>query len=86
VGSNLFVLGSSGEVVFHDDATRRAIDPATERTIANARAAQDAGADADAVVVTAPFYTRASQPEIVEHFRYVHDALDIPVVAYDILA
>jgi dihydrodipicolinate synthase/N-acetylneuraminate lyase len=37
-------LGSSGEVVFHDDATRRAIDPATERTIANARAAQDAGA------------------------------------------
>lgn len=97
----LFVLGSSGEIVFHDDATRRAIiehavkiangrvpvlagaiDPATERTIANARAAEDAGADA--VVVTAPYYTRTSHPEIVDHFRYVRDALDIPVVAYDI--
>lgn len=97
----LFVLGSSGEVVFHDDATRRAIiehtlkiadgrvpvlagciDPATERTIANARIAQQLGVDA--VVVTAPFYTRTSQPEVVDHFRYVRDALDIPVIAYDI--
>lgn len=97
----LFVLGSSGEVVFHDDATRAriiehtmkvasgrvpvlagTIDPATERTIANARVAQSAGVDA--VVVTAPFYARTSQPEVGDHFRYVRDALDIPVIAYDI--
>ena len=97
----LFVLGSTSEVVFHDDATRRrlvehtvgvvggrvpvlagAIDPATDRVIAHARAARDAGADA--VVVTAPFYTRTSQPEIVDHFRYVRDGVDLPVVAYDI--
>lgn len=97
----LFVLGSSGEIVFHDDATRHeiiahtmkvvngrvpvlagCIDPATERTIANALAAQSLGVDA--VVVTAPYYTRTSQPEVIDHFRFVRGALDIPVVAYDI--
>jgi len=97
----LFVLGSTSEVVFHDEATRleiiehalkRAggrvpvlagvIDTATDRVIAHARAAQSAGADA--VVATAPFYARTSQPEIVDHFRYVREALDVPVIAYDI--
>lgn len=97
----LFTLGSSGEVVFHDDATRAriiehtlkvangrvpvfagCIDQATDKTIANAKVAQQAGVDA--VVVTAPYYTRTSQGEIGDHFRYVADALDVPVVAYDI--
>ncbi len=97
----LFVLGSTSEVVFHDDATRQriiehtvevvrgrvpvlagVIDPATDRVIGHARTAQAAGVDA--VVVTAPFYTRTSGPEIVDHFRYVRDAVDLPVVAYDI--
>lgn len=97
----LFVLGSTSEVVFHNDRTRIAliehalkraggkvpvfagvIDPATDRVIAHARAAQSAGVDA--VVVTAPFYTRTSQPEIIDHFRYVREALEVPVVAYDI--
>lgn len=97
----LFVLGSTSEVVFHDDATRRriiehtvevvrgrapilvgVIDPATDRVIGHARAARAAGADA--VVVTAPFYTRTSGPEIMDHFRYVRDAMDLPVIAYDI--
>lgn len=97
----LFVLGSSGEAVFHDDRTRQrivehaievangrvpvfagCIDQATEHTIANARIAQKAGADA--VVATAPYYARTSQPEIGDHFRFVRSALDIPVIAYDI--
>lgn len=97
----LFVLGSTSEVVFHDEAVRRriiehavkqangrvpvfvgVIDPTTDRVIGHAKAAQWAGADA--VVVTAPFYTRTSQPEIVDHFRYVKEALDVPVIAYDI--
>lgn len=97
----LFVLGSSGEVVFHDDATRRkiiehtikiangrvpvlagTIDPTTDRTIGHAKAAQELGVDA--VVVTAPFYARTSQPEVADHFRYVRDAIDVPVIAYDI--
>lgn len=97
----LFVLGSTSEVVFHDEATRRqiiahsvniaagrlpvlagVIDPATDRMIGHARAARQAGADA--VVVTAPFYTRTSMPEIADHFRYVKDAAQMPVIAYDI--
>jgi 4-hydroxy-tetrahydrodipicolinate synthase len=97
----LFVLGSSGEVVFHDDATRRkiiehtikiangrvpvlagTIDPTTDRTIAHAKAAQEQGVDG--IVVTAPFYARTSLPEVADHFRYVRDAIDIPVIAYDI--
>jgi 4-hydroxy-tetrahydrodipicolinate synthase len=97
----LFVLGSTSEVVFHDEATRRAIiahsvqvangrlpvlagviDPATDRVIGHARAAQAEGAAA--LVVTAPFYTRTSLPEVEDHFRYVRDAVDVPVVAYDI--
>lgn len=59
-----------------------AIDPATDRVIAHARAAEAAGAAA--VVVTAPFYTRTSMAETVDHFRYVREAIGIPVVAYDI--
>ena len=58
------------------------IDPTTDRVIGHAKAAQSVGVDA--VVVTAPFYTRTSQPEIIDHFRYVRDALDMPVIAYDI--
>jgi len=97
----LFVLGSTSEVIFHDEATRRqilehtvkvvngrlpvlagAIDPTTDRVIGHAKVAQSIGVDA--VVVTAPFYTRTSQPEVVDHFRYVREALEIPVIAYDI--
>jgi 4-hydroxy-tetrahydrodipicolinate synthase len=97
----LFVLGSTGEVIFHDAATRRrilehavrvvngrvpimagAVDPTTDRVIGNVRDAASIGADA--VVVTAPFYTRTDQPEIIDHYRYVAEASPVPVIAYDI--
>lgn len=97
----LFVLGSTSEVVFHDEATRvkivehairhvdgrlpvlaGVIDPATDRVIGHARAAQAAGVAG--VVVTAPFYARTDQAETIDHFRYVREALDVPVIAYDI--
>lgn len=58
------------------------IDPTTDRVIAHARDARDAGADG--LVVTAPFYARTSQLEIVEHFRAVHEAVALPIMAYDI--
>lgn len=58
------------------------IDPTTERMIAHAKIAEDAGVDA--LVVTAPFYARTSQPEIIDHFRYIKDAVRLPVIAYDI--
>ncbi|MBB3133162.1 4-hydroxy-tetrahydrodipicolinate synthase [Rhizobium pisi] len=97
----LFVLGSTSEVVFHDEKTRQeiiehsakvingrvplivgVIDPTTDRVINHAGIAKSAGADA--VVVTAPFYTVTSQAEIIDHFRYIRDAVDVPLIAYDI--
>ncbi|PCK88858.1 dihydrodipicolinate synthase family protein [Rhizobium sophoriradicis] len=97
----LFVLGSTSEVIFHDEQTRReiiehsakvingrvplivgVIDPTTDRVINHARIAKSAGADA--VVVTAPFYTVTSQAETIDHFRYIRDAVDVPLIAYDI--
>ena len=58
------------------------IDPTTDRVIAHARDAREAGVDG--LVVTAPFYARTSQAEIVEHFRAVHEAGALPIMAYDI--
>ncbi|MBB3398106.1 dihydrodipicolinate synthase family protein [Rhizobium sp. BK060] len=97
----VFVLGSTSEVIFHDDKMRReiiehsakvvngrvplivgVIDPTTDRVIHHADFAKRAGADA--VVATAPFYTVTSQSEILDHFRFIRDAVDIPLVAYDI--
>lgn len=47
-----------------------------------AEAAQRAGASG--IVLTAPFYARTSQPEILEHFRQIRAAVDLPILAYDI--
>ncbi|MDE1993066.1 MAG: dihydrodipicolinate synthase family protein [Rhizobiaceae bacterium] len=58
------------------------IDPTTDRVIAHSKIAKAAGADA--VVAAAPFYTDTIQSEILDHFRYIRDAVDVPVVAYDI--
>jgi 4-hydroxy-tetrahydrodipicolinate synthase len=59
-----------------------AIDTGTRRVIEHARQAVDLGADA--VVVTTPFYVQPHPDEVVAHFRAVHAAIDVPVVAYDI--
>jgi 4-hydroxy-tetrahydrodipicolinate synthase len=58
------------------------IDPTTDRVINHSLIAKAAGADA--VVVTAPFYTRTNQAETIDHFRYIKDAVDLPIIAYDI--
>ncbi|MGW1188444.1 dihydrodipicolinate synthase family protein [Streptomyces sp. NPDC002559] len=59
-----------------------AIETTTDRAIERGRAA--VGLGADAVVVTAPFYTRTHDTEIDRHFRDVAAALDVPVLAYDV--
>ncbi|WP_406144879.1 dihydrodipicolinate synthase family protein [Streptomyces sp. NBC_01012] len=59
-----------------------AIETTTNRAIERARAA--AGLGADAVVVTAPFYTRTHATEIDRHFRDIAAAVDRPVLAYDV--
>lgn len=58
------------------------IDATTDLVINHARIAKAAGADA--VVVTAPYYTVTSQSEIIDHFRHVRDAVHVPLIAYDI--
>lgn len=58
------------------------IDMTTARCIDHALVAEAAGADA--IVVTPPFYGRFNQQEIVQHFEMIHDAVDIPIVAYDV--
>ncbi|MEW2098986.1 dihydrodipicolinate synthase family protein [Streptomyces sp. NPDC012485] len=59
-----------------------AIETTTNRAIERARAA--AGLGADAVVATAPFYTRTHPTEIDHHFRDIAAAVDLPLLAYDV--
>lgn len=48
------------------------------------RAVISRGLGADAVVATAPFYTRTHPTEIERHFRQIAAAAELPLLAYDI--
>jgi len=61
-----------------------AIDMATERVVDHARTAAALGADA--IVATAPFFTRTHPVEIADHFRRVREGAGLPLFAYDIPA
>jgi len=54
----------------------------TAHAIELARAANDAGADA--VLVVAPYYNKPSQDGIVAHFTSINDAVEIPIVVYNV--
>lgn len=58
------------------------VDPTTDRVVEHALAAKRIGVDG--IVVTAPFYTRTSQAEIIDHFRIIRAEVGLPVIAYDI--
>lgn len=58
------------------------IDMTTPRVLEHLRQAEELGADA--VVATAPFYTRTHPAEIARHFRLIAAASSLPVIAYDI--
>ncbi|MBL1065564.1 dihydrodipicolinate synthase family protein [Streptomyces sp. 7-21] len=60
------------------------IDMSTPRVLDHARAALDAGADA--LVATAPFYTRTHPAEIERHYRLLAQRTGAPVLAYDLPA
>jgi 4-hydroxy-tetrahydrodipicolinate synthase len=59
-----------------------AIATGTSRTASLADRAARMGATA--IVATAPFYIQPHPDEIVEHFRLLHERVDLPLVAYDI--
>jgi 4-hydroxy-tetrahydrodipicolinate synthase len=54
----------------------------TEEAIELTRHAKQAGADA--VLSVAPYYNRPSQEGLYQHFKAVNDAVDLPVIVYNI--
>jgi 4-hydroxy-tetrahydrodipicolinate synthase len=58
------------------------IDTTTARSIEQARMGERMGVNG--LVLTAPFYIKVNQAEIIEHFRYVRAAVNLPIIAYDI--
>lgn len=54
----------------------------TAHSIELARHAKASGADA--VLVVAPYYNKPSQDGIVAHFRAISEAVDIPIIAYNV--
>jgi 4-hydroxy-tetrahydrodipicolinate synthase len=59
-----------------------ALDATTDHCIAHARQAHALGVQG--LVLTAPYYTRTSQGETIDHFAAVREAVDLPLIAYDI--
>lgn len=54
----------------------------TAHAIELAKASKRAGADA--VLVVAPYYNKPSQDGLFAHFKAINDAVDIPIVAYNV--
>ena len=56
----------------------------TRETIEMSRMAQDLGADVLSIIV--PYFAAASQEELYAHFMEVAEAVDLPIVLYNIPA
>lgn len=54
----------------------------TAKTIAATRRARDLGADA-ALIVT-PYYVRPTQQGLLQHYRAIADAVELPIVLYNV--
>jgi 4-hydroxy-tetrahydrodipicolinate synthase len=54
----------------------------TAHTIHATKVAKKAGADA--ALVVCPYYNKPTQEGLYQHFKSVHDAVDIPIVIYNI--
>jgi 4-hydroxy-tetrahydrodipicolinate synthase len=56
----------------------------TAHAVELARLAKRAGADA--VLVVAPYYNKPSQDGVFAHFKAINDAVEIPIIAYNVPA
>ncbi|NOY05473.1 MAG: 4-hydroxy-tetrahydrodipicolinate synthase [Chlorobi bacterium] len=54
----------------------------TDRTIKYARAAQSCGVDA--LLIVGPYYNKPTQEGFVRHYRAVADAVDLPIIIYNV--
>ena len=54
----------------------------THHAVALSRAAEDAGADA--LLVVTPYYNKASQDGLIEHFQAIAAAVHIPIILYNV--
>lgn len=54
----------------------------TAEAIALSRHAKEAGADG--VLVVTPYYNKPTQEGLYQHYKAIHDAVDIPIIIYNI--
>jgi len=54
----------------------------TQTAVELARSAQQAGAQA--LLCVTPYYLKPTQTGLVAHFSAIHDAVDIPIILYDV--
>ena len=54
----------------------------TGHTIELTRQAKEAGADA--ALIVCPYYNKPTQEGLFQHFKTVHDAVDLPIIIYNI--
>ena len=54
----------------------------TENALALSRDAERAGGDG--LLVVTPYYNKASQSGLLRHFQVIADAVDVPVILYDV--
>lgn len=57
---------------------------ATDEAISLTRHAKRAGADA--ALIVAPYYNRPTQEGLYAHYKAIHDAVDLPIVVYNVPA
>src|SRR5580704_1159617 len=54
----------------------------TEHTVVLTRQAEAAGADA--ALIVCPYYNKPTQEGLYQHFKKIHDAVDLPIIIYNI--
>ncbi len=54
----------------------------TEKTVRHTRQAKELGADA--ALIVSPYYNKPTQEGLFRHFTHVADAVDIPIIVYNI--